>query len=47
MDYVYLLESLLAPRHRYVGVTEDLKARLAIHNSGGSPAPRPAAHGGW
>ena len=37
MYYVYLLESLSAPRHRYVGVTEDLKARLAIHNSGGSP----------
>ena len=37
MYYVDLLESLSAPRHRYVGVTEDLKARLAIHNSGGSP----------
>ncbi|WP_370234394.1 GIY-YIG nuclease family protein [Brevundimonas sp.] len=37
MYYVYLLESLSAPRHRYVGVTEDLKVRLTVHNSGGSP----------
>lgn len=37
MYYVHLLESVLIPPHRYVGVTEDLKARLAVHNAGGSP----------
>jgi len=34
MKYVYILESLGDPERRYVGVTEDLKARLAKHNRG-------------
>ena len=36
LHYVYLLESLSAPRKRYVGVTNDLKSRLAAHNAGRS-----------
>ena len=34
MHYVYLLESLDSPGQRYVGVTSDLRARLADHNNG-------------
>lgn len=37
MFYVYLLESESAPGQRYIGVTTDLKFRLADHNSGRSP----------
>lgn len=36
MQYVYLLESVDDPTKRYVGVTSDLKARLAEHNAGAS-----------
>jgi len=36
MHYVYLLESLSGSAQRYVGVTGDLKTRLAEHNSGQS-----------
>ncbi len=36
MHYVYLLESITDPRQRYVGVTSDLKTRLAEHNAGKS-----------
>ncbi len=34
--YVYLLESDMVPTHRYVGLSTDLKQRLADHNSGKS-----------
>ena len=34
MTYVYILESLAAEEHFYTGITDDLKARLAKHNSG-------------
>ena len=34
--YVYILESL-DTKHHYVGLTEDLKARLAKHNAGEVP----------
>ncbi|HRD45895.1 MAG TPA: GIY-YIG nuclease family protein [Caulobacter sp.] len=37
MFYVYLLESLAAPGERYVGLTTDLRARIAAHNAGRSP----------
>ncbi|MGV1838481.1 GIY-YIG nuclease family protein [Rhizobium rhizogenes] len=33
MKYVYILTSIEAPDHHYVGVTGDLKARLAKHNA--------------
>jgi putative endonuclease len=34
MQYVYILRSLTAPEHHYVGTTADLKSRLAKHNAG-------------
>ncbi|CAA7625282.1 GIY-YIG nuclease family protein [Magnetospirillum sp. UT-4] len=37
MRYVYLLESESAVGQRYVGMTSDLKRRMAEHNSGKSP----------
>ncbi len=33
MKYVYILESLDL-KHFYVGITDDLRARLAKHNAG-------------
>ena len=36
MHYVYLLESDASPGKRYVGLTADLKRRLAEHNAGKS-----------
>jgi predicted GIY-YIG superfamily endonuclease len=35
--YVYILRSESYPKQTYVGMTVDLKARLAVHNAGGSP----------
>ena len=37
MYYVYLIRSLSDPGQRYVGMTTDLKRRMAEHNSGKSP----------
>ena len=37
MQYVYLLENDSAQPERYVGVTSDLRRRLAEHNAGKSP----------
>ena len=37
MRYVYLLRSEAVVGQRYVGVTHDLKQRLAEHNAGKSP----------
>ena len=34
MLYVYILQSLLDETHFYVGVTADLRDRLARHNAG-------------
>lgn len=34
MKYVYILQSLSEREHFYAGVTDDLKARIAKHNSG-------------
>jgi len=36
MHYVYLIESISDPSQRYVGVTGDLRTRLAEHNAGKS-----------
>ncbi|MEQ1849026.1 MAG: GIY-YIG nuclease family protein [Candidatus Peribacteraceae bacterium] len=36
MHYVYILESLAHSNHWYVGVTNDLRKRLAQHNTGDS-----------
>jgi len=35
--YVYILESDFGDEHFYVGLTEDLKSRLAKHNAGEVP----------
>jgi putative endonuclease len=35
--YVYLIESVSTVDQRYVGMTADLRRRLAEHNSGKSP----------
>jgi predicted GIY-YIG superfamily endonuclease len=35
--YVYILESKTTPGHFYVGLTDELGARLAKHNAGGVP----------
>jgi putative endonuclease len=37
MKYVYLLQSIDFPKETYVGVTDDLKSKLAAHNAGRSP----------
>ena len=37
MRYVYLLQSDAFADQRYVGITSDLKQRLAEHNAGKSP----------
>ncbi|MDR1360796.1 MAG: GIY-YIG nuclease family protein [Rickettsiales bacterium] len=34
MFYVYILQSINTPEHFYVGYTNNLKLRLAEHNSG-------------
>jgi putative endonuclease len=36
MKYVYLLQSLDHPEETYVGLTDDLRARIMAHNSGQS-----------
>ncbi len=37
MRYVYLLQSEAFEGQRYVGITSDLRQRLAEHNAGKSP----------
>ncbi|WP_314956956.1 GIY-YIG nuclease family protein [Bradyrhizobium cosmicum] len=37
MHYVYLLESEAFGGQRYIGLTTDLRQRLADHNAGKSP----------
>jgi predicted GIY-YIG superfamily endonuclease len=37
MKYVYLLQSIDFPERTYVGLTDDLRGRLAAHNAGQSP----------
>jgi putative endonuclease len=44
MKYVYILESLDA-EHFYVGVTDDLPARLAKHDAG--EVPHTSKYGPW
>jgi putative endonuclease len=34
MKYVYILRSLGSPDRYYIGITDDLRARLAKHNAG-------------
>jgi predicted GIY-YIG superfamily endonuclease len=44
MKYVYILESLDS-LHFYVGITDDVRARLAKHNAG--EVPHTSKHGPW
>ena len=44
MKYVYILESLDL-LHFYVGITDDLRARLAKHNAG--EVPHTSKYGPW
>ncbi|HTT98167.1 MAG TPA: GIY-YIG nuclease family protein [Rhizomicrobium sp.] len=37
MKYVYFLESISHPDQNYVGLADDVLARLEKHNAGGSP----------
>jgi predicted GIY-YIG superfamily endonuclease len=37
MFYTYILRSISRPDERYIGSTEDLKARLVKHNKGDVP----------
>ncbi len=37
VHYVYLLQSQSHPQQRYIGLTSDLRARLAKHNEGDVP----------
>ncbi len=37
MKYVYFLESVTHPEQNYVGLADDLRARLWAHNAGQSP----------
>jgi putative endonuclease len=36
MKYVYFLQSIEHPNQTYVGLADDLRARLKVHNNGGS-----------
>jgi len=45
MHYVYLLESHDDPSRHYVGVTAELKTRIASHNAGQIPSTAP--HRPW
>jgi putative endonuclease len=44
VKYVYILESLDS-RHFYIGITGDLRARLAKHNAG--EVPHTSKFGPW
>jgi len=37
LKYVYLIQSILYPNQRYVGVTSDVDKRIIAHNAGRSP----------
>ncbi len=37
MHYVYLIRSINYPDQKYIGLTDNLNARLKKHNEGGSP----------
>lgn len=41
MHYDYLLHSTSHPHRRYVGYTQDLRQRIADHNSGRNTSTRP------
>jgi len=44
VKYVYILESIDS-QHFYIGITDDLRARLAKHNAG--EVPHTSKYGPW
>jgi hypothetical protein len=40
--HVYLLRSLAEPKQTYIGLTDDMRARLKSHNEGAKPFLRAA-----
>ena len=40
MHYLYIIQSLVK-NWKYIGVTEDLEKRLALHNSGATRSAKP------
>jgi predicted GIY-YIG superfamily endonuclease len=46
MQYVYLIQSIPYPTQRYIGITNDLKARLNSHNEG-QPPPHTSKFKPW
>ena len=40
MKYVYVLVSINCPTEIYIGLTDDLRKRVAAHNAGQSPHTR-------
>ncbi|MFH1728264.1 MAG: GIY-YIG nuclease family protein [Pseudomonadota bacterium] len=35
--YVYLLQSTSNPKQKYIGITQDIKKRIKVHNAGKVP----------
>jgi predicted GIY-YIG superfamily endonuclease len=46
MKYVYLLESIGFPDQTYIGLTHDLRGRLAAHNADKPPTRENSNLGG-
>jgi predicted GIY-YIG superfamily endonuclease len=44
-SYVYILQTISGPEQFYVGLTENLQARLTKHNAAKAAAPSPFALG--
>jgi putative endonuclease len=45
MTYVYILQSVPGPGHYYVGITDNLRARLQKHNA--RVIPHTSKYGPW
>ena len=45
MKYVYVLRSIAFPDHHYTGIADDLKMRLARHNS--KEVPHTSKYAPW
>lgn len=45
MFYVYILQSIAFPEHFYIGITEDLKARITKHNA--KEVPHTSKYAPW
>lgn len=45
MTYVYILQSVPSPAHFYIGITDNLRARLQKHN--GHAVPHTSKYAPW